>query len=422
MRICVISNLYPPHSKGGAERVASEEVRALRAMGHDVSVITASPLPDDGDPGIRMSVEDGVRIYRFYPLNFFFYGDIDRHGQVGRSAWHLWDTFNRDAAAKVAKILAREKPQAVHTHNLKGLGFLIPSVIRKAGIRHVHTLHDVQLVKPSGLIIKGEGLPTGTGLYAKLTRKMFGSPDVVISPSRFLMEFYDEHGFFPLSEKVLLPNPAPEVRLQAMSRKPVPETRFLFLGQVETHKGILDLIEAFRILLRERSDVRLDVVGEGAALSKAVNAAGRDMRIAFYGKRQPSKFATMFGEADYTVLPSLCYENAPTVVGESFAFGVPVLAADIGGAAERVKDGKNGFVFPAGDVYALVDVMKRAADEKKKGNWAALSQEARRSGESLGAHAHAARLAAIYQGNDAALRKEEAVIPIRYFPKPPRPA
>jgi glycosyltransferase involved in cell wall biosynthesis len=418
MRIGFITNLYPPHGRGGAERVVEEEVTALKRAGHDVFVITAAPLPEDGDPRPRLSVEGGVRVYRYYPVNLFFYGEIGEHGVFSRLIFHLWDLRNGASARAVRRLLEEEKPEVVHTHNLKGVGFAIPGMLRSLGLRHVHTLHDVQLAVPSGLILKGqEGAWSVASLpvraYASVTRRLMGSPEVVISPSKFLLRFHDERGFFPRSEKVWLPNPAPRTVLAP--HEPSKETRFLFLGQVERHKGILLLIQTVRRLFKDRPKARLDVVGTGAALEAAIRVSGKDLRIAFHGRKRPADFARLFAGVDYTVLPSLCYENAPTVVLESFAHGVPVIAADIGGAAELVREGENGLTFEAGDVDALLSVLKRACDEK--GEWPLRSKAARRAAELLTAPHHAARLMELYRGKDAALPHRGPVVPVRYRPQ-----
>ena len=417
MRICFISNLFPPYGRGGAERVVEEEALALKALGHDVSIITACPLPEDGSLEPRMTVEKGLRIYRFYPLNLFFYGELGRHSPMTRLFWHLRDVGNGHAARTVERILRLERPEIAHTHNLKGIGFGVPALLKKLRIRHAHTLHDVQLAVPSGLILKGKEKSFGvtdpmSRFFASMARARFASPDIVISPSRFLLRFHEERGFFPHAQKVLLPNPAPNVSPARHATSS--ETRFLFLGQIETHKGVLTLIEAFRRLVKERPKARLDVVGTGSAMDAARAAAGKDLRISFYGKKNPAQFADMFSKTDYTVVPSLCYENAPTVIVESFAYGVPVAAASIGGAAELVQHEKNGYVFESDNVGSLVATLARACDEKSA--WPDRSRAAVRTAELLIAPRHAVRLEALYDGRDPALEERESIVPMRYHP------
>lgn len=413
MRICYITNLYPPNARGGAERVVTEEVRALKEEGHEVCVITAEDVRDDGSTEPRLTIEDGVRVYRFYPMNLFFYRDIGRHGFFARAIWHLWDLVNPSAAKVVRKILQDENPEIVHTHNLKGIGYSIPRVIRKLYRRHVHTVHDVQLVVPSGLLMKGSedrihSLPYR--IYAWIMRNRIGSPDVVISPSQYLLRFYADHGFFPSSKLVLLPNPSPVV--EHVEHSESKEMRFLFLGQIEEHKGVLWLISAMKDFFKKRPMSHLDIVGEGTALDASVELAGKEMRFTFFGKKRLSEFDEMFRNVDYTILPSLCYENAPTVIGESFAHGVPVIAAKIGGAAEMIRDGENGFVFEAGDQTSFMSVLERVYKEEK--SWKKRSNAALHSADLRSTPFHASRLYAIYRDRDHGLPYEGPVIPVLY--------
>lgn len=417
MRICFITGLYPPYARGGAERVVADEARALREAGHEVAVITAEDVREDGGIEPIMSVEDGIRVHRFFPLNLFFYRDIGKHGFFARALWHLRDLSNPHASRVVARLLKEEAPDVVHTHNLKGLGFGIPRAIRRLGIRHVHTLHDVQLAVPSGLLMKGRERDAErplARLYARAVRRLMGSPDAVLSPSRFLAKFHLDRGFFPASKVIVLPNPVPEVK--RLPRRPSKETRFLFLGQVERHKGVPWLVGVFREFLKKRPMARLDIAGNGSAIGESVELAGRDVRIAFYGRQRLEDMNRLFAEADYAVVPSLCYENAPTVIGESFAHGVPVIAADIGGAAEMVRDGENGFVFEAGNEASLLAVLERAV--KEKAGHAAMERAALRAAALRSSPVHASRLYEIYLGRDDALPAPGPAAPPRLHESP----
>ncbi|KKU08285.1 MAG: putative glycosyltransferase [Candidatus Magasanikbacteria bacterium GW2011_GWA2_45_39] len=67
-----------------------------------------------------------------------------------------------------------------------------------------------------------------------------------------------------------------------------------------------------------------------------------------------------------TVVPSLCYENSPTVIFESFAFGVPVLASAIEGVSELIQDGKNGLTFTAGNAEGLAGGLKWFVEHRRQ--------------------------------------------------------
>ena len=78
----------------------------------------------------------------------------------------------------------------------------------------------------------------------------------------------------------------------------------------------------------------------------------------------------LFGR--HMIVPSLCYENSPTVIYEAFSQGVPVIAADIGGVAELVKEGETGFVFEADSTDSLLKAIKKA---EKENNYIEMSRK-----------------------------------------------
>ncbi len=360
MKICLISNLYPPYNRGGAEQVVKNTVEGLLSRGHQVAVITARPFIARENQKSKIKNQN-LGIYRFFPVNLFFYGNDYKYPAVVRFFWHVFDVFNLHSFLKVRAILKKEKPDVVHTHNLKGLGYLIPLAIRSLGLRHAHTLHDVQLVEPSGIIIKGEekswrynGWPVK--FYTDINRRLFGSPQVVISPSKFLMEFYEKRGFFSRSRKVILPNPVVGTEtLEHLNTKTREQLNFLYLGQIEEHKGVLLLVRAFKKLCFSISvfPCFLRIVGSGSKLKEAKKLAADCPQIIFHGKADRGELPKIFNQTDVIVVPSLCYENSPTVIFESFSFGVPVLASSIEGVAELIRDNENGWTFEAGNIEAL---------------------------------------------------------------------
>ncbi len=364
MKVCLINNIYPPYARGGAEQVVERTVTGLLKAGHEVVLITSTPTK----PGLEKT--DKLSIYRISVGNLFFYTDAYKHSWFSRLVWHAIDIFNWPAAQQIKKIIEQEKPDVVHTHNLMGLSFLLPRLIRKLKIRHIHTVHDVQLVEPSGMILKQSeyawryhGFPIR--LYTALMRKLIGSPAVVISPSQFLREFYLTRNFFPQSKVEIVRNPL-TFDLVSISKKggegPV---KFLYVGQIEPHKGVLELVEAF-LKLDKNLPAELHIVGGGSDLKKITDLVKADIRIKIYGRVERTVLPKIFAAMDVTVVPSLCYENSPTVIFESFAFGIPVLASNIEGIAELIIEGKNGFTFPAGKILALTESLLWCFEHRAK--------------------------------------------------------
>ena len=164
MKIGIITNLYPPFIRGGAEIIASIEAEGLKKAWQHVFVISSRPhnVKIKNAPLIKspdfISVDEvnEVPVFRFSPINIYYYLNDFKYPGFVRMLWHFIDMFNVFTYFKVKKILEKEKPDVIITHNLMGLGFLIPMLLRKLKIKHVHTIHDVQMVTPSGLIIYGK--------------------------------------------------------------------------------------------------------------------------------------------------------------------------------------------------------------------------------------------------------------------------
>ncbi|MDD2807037.1 MAG: glycosyltransferase [Patescibacteria group bacterium] len=352
MKLCLINSLYEPYSRGGAEVVFDTVVKEFLKLNYEVVVITL---------GRKKEVvrQNNLTIYRIKPVNVFSFLDINSRPIWLRIFWHPLDVFNLSSYFSVKKILKIEKPVVVMTHNLKGLGYLIPLAIKSLKLRHWHTIHDVQLSRPSGLIIFGQEKPFLfiDMAYEKIVRWLFGSPEIVISPSNWLLDYYKVRGFFHHSKKIILPNPIIFLKVKKQDEKVESNiVTFIFVGQVEQSKGILFLIEALKKV--RQSDWRLQIVGSGRAENEAKRLAGDDARFEFIGRVPPGILIEHYRNADFTVVPSLCYENSPKVIDESLAANVPVIAADIGGVSERVKDDYNGFTFAPANEKNLIEVLE----------------------------------------------------------------
>lgn len=369
MKVLVIASAFRPYSTGGADVAVENTVDGLLAHGHEVVVLTAGyaslralwPKPES------IPVNSGsLTVYRYFPLNLFSFLTINQRPAWLRLPWHGLDMFSFHAYLVTAKLLRIIQPDVVLTHNLKGVGYTsilaVERYVRTHRCRHIHTLHDVQLAIPSGRIIQGEEHAWQntfwfTRWYGALCRKLFASPQVVVSASQFLLDFYVTRGFFPHSKQVVLLNPLQPRAPANFLPDPHGPLRLLYLGQLERHKGIIFLLRVFINLVSERPGVaRLMVVGGGALLSEVRKLARDCPEVIVRGLVAHDVLPQVFSNIDATVFPSLCYENSPTIIGESLSFGVPVVAAQIGGV-QLVRHGENGYTFAPGDETDLRRVL-----------------------------------------------------------------
>jgi len=357
MKVLIVTNLYPPHARGGAERVAELQARGFEDAGHEVAVLTSGP-----NFGLGTEMQDGIKVYRFFPWNIFWYKNIGKYSFWVRALWHLIDALNLQSLWVLHHVLEQENPDIIISHNLKGLGLQIFAALSNRKDKWVHVLHDIQLSIPSGLMIWGEEDKWENSVARKwhesFCRGLVGSPRTIISPSRWLLGFYTNKGFFKESKTVVLPNPVDLVG--EIQPEPGKRLRMLYVGQIEEHKGVPWLARKIKKL---GGNWELKIVGVGSKIDALKEIVKDDERIKVFGVKSRSEMGAIFADSDILIVPSKCYENSPTVVYESLAHGVPVLVARIGGAGELIQENKNGWTFEPGSDKELLDRLEQVIAE-----------------------------------------------------------
>ena len=136
----------------------------------------------------------------------------------------------------------------------------------------------------------------------------------------------------------------------------------LSMGRLDTHKGIDTLLAAAR-RLAGRNDIHVHVAGTGR-LEPAVRAAAREGEgVTYHGYVDGARRAGLLAEADVLVFGSHCLESFGLAIAEAFAAGAAVLVTDVGGQAELVADGQEGFHFAPGAAVTLAGLLARLADD-----------------------------------------------------------
>jgi len=368
MKIGLIHNLYEEYSRGGAETAVQLMAENLQATGQEVFIVTTRPKNEEKKRinSERTTENDQIKTgeklsaARIYYLNSEFY-NLNKHSWLYRVFWQIGNISGFKKAGEIKKILELEKPDLIVTHNLMGLGFMTPSVLKRLNIRHEHFLHDVQLLHPSGLIIFGrEGKINNPAakIYQALTRALFASPAKVISPSTWLLEMHKQRGFFKDSEHEVRPFVWSKTSaLNSLRNNPAkqsnPAKNFLFVGQVEKQKGIFLVLNAFKKIKRAELTLTAASRGGGSDWEKARLAAAGDTRIKFLGSLTYEEIKKLMETSDCLIVPSLCYENSPTIIYGAQAAGLPVIASRLGGIPELMKTGDR--LFAPGDENDLIE-------------------------------------------------------------------
>lgn len=343
MKIAIANNLYYPFNRGGAEAVIKIMIADLKSKGHEVFLITTKPK-DEPSP-----VNSDLKIF-YFPSD---YSSLAEFSTLQKLVWHFNDLFSFKNTALIKNILETEKPDLIMTHNLMGLGFRLPIAIRELNIKHEHYLHDIQLLHPSGLIMfEQEGIVDSLSakIYQYFTRSFFSSPDKIISPSKWLLEQHKNKHFFKKSQTEIN-NVFSKLNISEPVKIATDKNNFLFIGQIEHHKGITLLIEAFKLALLEKPELKLTVVGNGLLLNDVIKSCQNEERINFLGRIEGEELGKIMKKNECLIVPSLCYENAPTTIFEAHTNNLSVLAANIGGIPEIINQNDN--LFKPGDIEDL---------------------------------------------------------------------
>ncbi|MEH2250265.1 glycosyltransferase family 4 protein [Nostoc sp.] len=140
---------------------------------------------------------------------------------------------------------------------------------------------------------------------------------------------------------------------------PESSTIVMFCAKLQPWKRPQDILRAFA-----KANVLgsyLVFAGEGALRSELeleAKTLGLAERVRFLGFVNQSQLPSVYSSADLFVFPSE-YEPFGVVVNEAMLCGCPVVVSDqVGSRHDLVQHGKNGFVYPCGDIDALATIFK----------------------------------------------------------------
>lgn len=170
----------------------------------------------------------------------------------------------------------------------------------------------------------------------------------------------------------------PEVRVSV----PKDVVSFLFVGVLIERKGVRDLIHAVGQLKDRGVDLtacHFNIAGSGvldSELKALTEELGIEKSIHFLGWVGVEDKESVMMENHILILPSY-NEGLPIAILEAISYGMPVIATDVGDVSSAVLDQENGFLFKAGDVSHLAQLIELMILESQKGLWQRMSDKSR---------------------------------------------
>ena len=183
----------------------------------------------------------------------------------------------------------------------------------------------------------------------------------IIVPSPSVADAAGDWSDVPREKLVVIPN-AVEVESFSSMNRPTIEPRgdgpitVGFLGRLDPVKRVPDLVEAMALL---DGRYRLSIYGEGherETIERAIDRSGVRDRVTMFG--QIAKPQAVFGEIDLLVLPSEA-EGFGLVLIEAMASRVPIVATDVAGICDVVRNGETGLLVPVANPTAMAAAIRQ---------------------------------------------------------------
>ena len=415
MKIVLLTHHFPPRFRAGGEQYAYRLTHGLHRRGFTVEVVTIESITKgETYPTCQTDHNEG------FPVHRLFYRLPD-----GAANQFEWSFRNPQLGKWIKTYLEQTRPDIVHVNSGYLLGGTVPEAAFALGIPTVLTLHDYWYICPQITLrqrngrlcsepvpetactwcvlsakrryrrpdqwAKGqlmdafvrlnqlnENMPrlTGTNVLQtqiherrKYLQQVFAQFDLVISPSRFLLEKMATYGL-STRQVVHIPIGLDDNHLESPRETSLPTTyalRLGYLGQIVPHKGVHLLVKAFQRLNKRPGTCQLILNGmlstDDSYQRKILHQVNNDPDIVLAGSYPNNEVGQILQQLDVVVVPSTWYENYPVVIVEALATKTPVIAARLGGMAELITHEKNGLLFAVDDVTDLTLQLQRLLDD-----------------------------------------------------------
>jgi glycosyltransferase involved in cell wall biosynthesis len=384
--------------RGGSDRYFFTMAALLQKHGHNVIPFTAANAknePSEWD--------------QYFPRA----ADFEKPGPIDL----LRFIYSRDAAKSIQRLLKNTNVDIAHFHIYYGkLTASILGGLKKAGIPLIQTLHEYKITCPVYSHLSNDeiceacagkhfwrALPkrcnrnslarTALSVAESYVSRSLGSVDKFdhfISVSHFLRKKMIQYGM--PEDKISTVHNFTDV--SDITPNFSTGDYVLYFGRVHRSKGIMTLIEAATPL----KQVPLYIVGDGEAMPEVKQIIEQNgcKHIHLLGFKRGEELQELILNSICTVLPSEWYENCPMSVLESYAYGKPVIGADIGGIPELIVDGVDGFLVPSGEHEPLRDRLLWMSEHKTEA--AEMGKAGRRKMETeFNADIHYQKIMDVYQ-------------------------
>ena len=402
MRILLAVHQFFPGFHAGTETLTRRTAEELQRRGHQVWVLTAGPHEPE-QPDWRRERWQGLELIRFNPPP----ETSPLRSGVEQSYWR--PEFEQQFSA----LLQELRLDVLHLFHLRRHTLSLVKAANRCGVPLLASLTDYWMACPTGQLQFPEQLPCAgpladganclqhlvarvasplgriplplwrllvaalrtlpKGPIAALRRRpaamaeALASCEYVLVPSALMWRTFEQMGFatqrFVLCPYgIALEGLAEQIPRQPWAGSQHRPLRIGFIGSINRAKGAHVLLEALTLLGPMKS---LELVLYGNPSDDPTYAAQlRQLayplpQVSWGGVFGSEQLFAVLAQLDLLVVPSLWRENAPLIVLQALASGLPLLLSDVEGMADQVQPGTNALLFPPGNSRALAALIQQ---------------------------------------------------------------
>lgn len=347
MRIGLFSDTYLPDINGVVTSIETLR-KGLIEEGHEVFVVA------NHSSILSVKYEDNVLLLPGIELKFLF--DYNLSGPMNFRGYEIVKSMNLDI---------------IHVHTEFGVGIFARICANQLDIPLVYTYHTTYEDYTHYVNLFNSSMIDSVAkqAVAKLSKILSSPATSIITPSKKTKKMLQGYGITkPIN---VVPTGIDLIRFDdseelAHQRQLIRHNYgigqdskvFIFVGRIAEEKSISLMLQAFKELLNQQSDVYLLIVGSGPDLDKSkewVKQQGLEANIYCIGRVENTQIAGFYHAADAFVSASLTETQGLTYI-EAMACGLPIFASDMNVLSDLLFEGKTGFFFD--DVNSFVDKAK----------------------------------------------------------------
>ncbi len=191
-------------------------------------------------------------------------------------------------------------------------------------------------------------------------KNLMGKADYIIANSQYTGELIRKW----IGRTALILPFGVKIREFAYQENTMPPYHLLFVGRLIERKGVQYLLHSLPQILSQ-TDVLLHIVGEGPERAKLITLARHlkvDKKVIFHGKIKDNQLHNLYRRCDLFILPSIYdikgdTEGLGVVILEAMSYGKPVVATQVGGVVDIIKNGETGILVPQKDPGKLAEAV-----------------------------------------------------------------